>query len=718
MYKALNFLMSVVLVATIFTSCSNKVNIYVSPQGNDTNPGTKELPLASLNGAKNYVRNLKSETNGDINVWLRDGEYRLNKTVVFGLEDSGEGESIIRYQAYPNEKPVFTSDVTIEGWEKLDDTIPQLPKAAIGNIWVTKVSKLEGVPSKFYTLYDAEGRLPRARSKGFIPTVTPGTLVKEHDRDVLYYPPGIIKNWPNLSDVEIITRTRQGWMMNMLQLESVDEEANIATTVFPATYLMEELHLLPEVENTWVENVIEALDEPGEWVLNTLEGKLYLWARDSEKPKGIVAPTLQEYILVSGKEDAAGDADKPVRNLSFEGLTFMHGERYTWEGNDKGLQHDWDMYDKANALIRFRVAENCVVEQCHFVQSGGTAIRLDLYGQHIKIQNNRIEHVGATGILLCGYNPGSKDVNKNNLVYNNHISNVGDIYWHSPAIFIWQSGTNRIANNLIHNTPYAGVVISGLLDRFDTRAVYKEMDLSNPFENSVEADETYHFSRDNIVEHNEIHNGMEVIADGNGIYLRGAGVGNIIRQNYIHDFLAQKIVMQGGIRTDGLQKGTLITHNVIYNFVSHGIHLKHNNRAENNIIAGIRDAFHKGKVMPATSFKLRSGPLTGGSIKNNILYQPVGDVVFYEQGVGKDPLGMAWAKEADTDFNIYYSGDHPELAKQFLTTNQQEGIDENSLVADPFFVDYEKGNFKLNREGQALKLGIESLDVSIMGLKK
>ena len=61
---------------------------------------------------------------------------------MFGLEDSGKGESIIRYQAYPNEKPVFTSDVTIEGWEKLDDTIPELPKAAIGNVWVNRDSEI------------------------------------------------------------------------------------------------------------------------------------------------------------------------------------------------------------------------------------------------------------------------------------------------------------------------------------------------------------------------------------------------------------------------------------------------------------------------------------------------------------------------------------------------------------------------------------------------
>jgi hypothetical protein len=583
---------------------------------------------------------------------------------------------------------------------------------------VTAVPKIKDSAWHFYTLYDSEGRLPRARSKGFIPTIEPESLSKFQDRDELYFPEGTLKNWSNLEDVEVVVRPRQGWVMNILPLESVDEKAKIATTVFTATYLMEELHLIQGVECAWVENVLEALDEPGEWVLNTKEGKLYLWTRDNKKPNGIVAPLLNEYILVQGKEDKTGNADIPVRNLCFNGLTFMHGERYSWAAEDKGLQHDWEMFDKANSLIRFRVAENCTVENCHFVHSGGTAIRADLYGQNIKIQNNHIEYIGGTGVLLCGYAPGLKDVNKNNLVFNNHIQNVGEIYWHSPAIFLWQSGENRIANNLIHNTPYIGIIISGLLDRFDTRTVYKENDLSNPFENAIEEDESNHFSCNNRIEYNEIHHAMEVMADGNGIYLRGAGIGNVISQNYIHDFVAQQIVMQSAIRTDGLQKGTLITGNLIYNCVSHGIHLKYNNRVENNIFACIQASFHKGKTLPATSFKLRSGPLTGGSIKNNILYQPEGDVVFYEQGVGKDPGNVAWAKEADTDFNIYFSGGNPDFAQLFLEKNQKDGIDMNSLASDPLFVDPENGDFRLKPESPALKMGFVPIDLSLVGLRE
>ena len=217
------------------------------------------------------------------------------------------------------------------------------------------------------------------------------------------------------------------------------------------TYAMNVLHFLKKTKSCWVENTLEELDEPGEWALNTKQGKLYLWPRN-ESP--VVAPKLTELIRIEGEIDIDGPQDKPVRNLHFRGLTFMHGERYTIAENDAGLQHDWDMLDKANALVRLRGAEHCKIENCRFAHSGSGAIRVDLHGQHNEISGNVIEDMGGAGVLLSGYGPGTKDVNRKNLVYNNHIHHIGRVYSHSPGIMIWQSGENRVANNLVHHTPY------------------------------------------------------------------------------------------------------------------------------------------------------------------------------------------------------------------------------------------------------------------------
>jgi hypothetical protein len=136
---------------------------------------------------------------------------------------------------------------------------------------------------------------------------------------------------------------------------------------------------------------------------------------------------------------------------------------------------------------------------------------------------------------------------------------------------------------------------------------------------------------------------MEKLADGNWIYIRGAGAGNIIRRNYIHHLLGPT-VMQSAIRTDGGQRDTLIAENLIYKCVSQGITLKLNNRAENNIIADLIETRHKGRMIPVNYLKLREGPMTGGTIKRNILYHSGVNAEFYNERKEKRFPVMAAAR--------------------------------------------------------------------------
>jgi hypothetical protein len=393
--------------------------------------------------------------------------------------------------------------------------------------------------------------------------------------------------------------------------------------------------------------------------------------------------------------------------------------------DDVGLQHDWDMLDKANALVRLRGTENCTIEQCHFTHSGSSAIRVDLHGQQNEISGNHIEHMGGAGILLCGYGPGTKDVNKNNLVYNNHIHHNGRIYWHSPGIMIWQSGKNRVANNLIHHMPYSGMIISGCMPHFFTRngrelgRTIRRHEIDHLPRTPTLADvRPYLHTCDNQVEYNEIHNVMEELGDGNGIYIRGAGSGNVIRRNYVHH-LVTPMKMQAAIRTDGGQRDTLIAENLIYKCMAQGIILKLDNRCENNIVADI--------IAPPRGYylSLREGPLTGATIKRNIFYSVSKETVFIDElppGKGRkteDSRGraLARAKDADTDYNIYYCAADPTLGKTMLAKQQSDGVDTHSLAVDPLFVDPGNGDFRLTPNSPALDMGFVRFDLSKVGLR-
>jgi hypothetical protein len=709
-------LASATLAATFCDAAEPAADFFVAPHGSDAWSGTlaepnaqrTDGPFASLARARDAVRESGKSRLGDVVVLVRGGTYQLKQSVVFGLEDSGQGDATITYAAYPGETPVFSSGRKIEGWKKVTNALPGLPQAAIGNVYVAEVA------GRFHALFDADGLLPRARSQGFIP-------LDGGSRNQLHFPPGRLQNWPNVEDVEIVVRPHHAWIVNILPLTSVDERKQIARTSTDATYAMNRLHFLKDTESCWVENALEELDEPGEWILNTKEGKLYLWPRNDSP---VLAPQLTELICIEGQIDKQGPRDIPARNLRFRGLTFMHGERYQLADNDAGLQHDWDMHDKANALVRLRGTENCAIEKCRFAHSGSGAIRVDLHGEQNTISGNLIEHLGGAGILLCGYGPGTKDVNRKNLVYNNHIHHVGRIYSHSPGIMVWQSGENRVAHNLVHHTPYTGIIISGCMTDFFTRqgrelgrTIRRHEIVGLPKQPQLEDVRPYLHTHDNLIEYNEIHHAMELLGDGNAIYIRGAGAGNVIRRNYVHHLIAP-MIMQSAIRTDGGQTDTLIAENLIYKCTSQGIMLKLNNRCENNIVADI--------IAPPRGYYLavREGPLTDATIKRNIFYSSSDICTFIDElapGNGRATedrrgRGLAASKQADTDYNIYFCAADPQLGKQMLEKQQRDGVDAHSLAVDPRFVDSAHGDFRLKPDSPALKLGFVPIDLSKVGL--
>ena len=367
---------------------------------------------------------------------IRGGSYRLSDTVVFSLEDSAPVDGTITYAAYAGESPIFTSLVPIRSWQKASDPSPLLPDAARASIWTADVSNdLANV----LTLYDGTKRLRRAWSKSF----TPVAYISQSDPpDVLAFPTGAMKNWPDLRNGELRVIPSCDYEMCLIPLASVDEKSGIAKTVLPATRSMGRVKFMDET--VWVENILEVLDEPGEWVFSQSERKLYLWPTGDRPSEAIAAPKLTELLRVEGNIDYDGPEDAPVRGLVFEGLTFTGGERLPWHGATKGeLQHEWEHSDLPTALVRFRGAQNCAVTGCRFVDTSHAGIRLDLTCIDNRITRNEVAHTGGVGILLDGYGPGTKDANKRNEVSNNWVHHIGEIYWASPGIMVWQSGENK-----------------------------------------------------------------------------------------------------------------------------------------------------------------------------------------------------------------------------------------------------------------------------------
>ena len=80
---------------------------YVSPRGDDRNPGTEAEPFATLPRARNAVRAaIQAGLQKPATVMVRGGVYYLDETLVLDALDSGTREYPITYTAYPGEQPI------------------------------------------------------------------------------------------------------------------------------------------------------------------------------------------------------------------------------------------------------------------------------------------------------------------------------------------------------------------------------------------------------------------------------------------------------------------------------------------------------------------------------------------------------------------------------------------------------------------------------------
>jgi hypothetical protein len=677
------------------------MELYLSPTGKDTGSGTAAEPLATLARARDLVRDaIARGIDEDITVWLAGGVYPITETVLFGPQDSAPAGRTVTYAAMADQWPVLSGGVPVEGWRRPDKALEGLPADSAAHIWVADCPAGIG---RIGALFDRAGLLQRAAS----PRRVTAEESEEHEsRTELVFEAGDIRAWPNLEDVELFMTPRVPWTVNYLPLASVDEEARVAKTGLSATYPLTTRTGPAHIAKFYrIENFLDYLAGPGQWVQDTRAGRIYLWPRTEGPPEDIVAPALTELVRFEGDLDAAGW----VRGIVFDGLTFSHGDRMRFREGRLSLQHDWEQLDEPNALLRLRGAEGVAIRNCRFAHSGGTAVRLDLHAVDNAVVHNEIFDVGGTGVVLAGYGAGSRDENHHNVVQANHIHHVGQLWWHSAGVFVSQSGHNHIADNLIHHTPYCAMVLSGprmsVLDPQGNR-VHEGALTVRPEEMGDTPHEWpfmlgFRHARFNVVEHNEVHNAMQLLGDGNGIYVSGTGVGNVIRRNFVHDVEGAGTV--SAIRLDDEEFYTLVEDNVVWRICGAGIMSKNLNTVENNIVVDCYGPRQYGYLAAR-----HRGPCHGTGMRRNLLIRTPREQKepFFRFD---DPIGFL--HQVTLDDNLLWDVDEPEAAEAALEDLRGREKGRRSVVADPLFLDLEGGDFRLRPDSPALRTGYRPISL-------
>lgn len=717
--------------------------IHISPNGSDMNPGTREAPLKNLASAQKKVRDIiNSFGTGhkeDITVKLDPGIYRLTETLVMTPEDGGDGTFKVTWQGSKSGQSEISSGKILDGWQPFNEDM-KLLESARGRVWFVDLP----AGTEVKTLYGKNGIIPRARSEAIKPErisldgpielfgpdgpskgakkLKEGDPVWYHDR--FKFTKGAILPADDLDEVEFLIIPANQWIMNILPMGKIDFENSTVHLGKNCTYPIGIPHCAQK-GSIWLENSLSFI-KPGSWVYHKKASRLYFCPEEEEPEAGLETALLTEFIRVEGVYEIEGEKN-PCQGIHFKNLDFSRSKRFSFHGlTGKGIQHDWEMYDAPSCMLRFRHTEECSVSDCHFHDGDSGGLRMDLACRNNRVENCEFNNLGGCGVVLCGYGLSRNYLNRKNKILNNHIHHIGESHWHSPAIFIWQSGDNHIANNYLHHTPYTALVCSGrtVYDRngkgecsgtIDWNAVDeqcgKDYEHNAWFYSGLVSwwmREPLMHSRENLIEYNRIHDVMQILGDGNGIYISGAGGGNVVRFNVVGPCPSPN--MCEAIRCDDDQHHTIIHGNLIYRQGGRatGITLKGINRVTNNILALPLNATFRGML------SLETGPLNGSVIKHNIFYTSAENQKFVSEirihGQGRKARIM----DAESDENIYFCTAGPEIGRAWLEECRSFGSDINSLCCSPGFVNAENGDYNLEADAPALKIGFQPLPLEKM----
>jgi hypothetical protein len=640
------------------------VEFLVSPQGNDAWSGKaaervgNDGPFATIERGRDAARALLRERRQAVRIVLRGGTYYLNHPLEFGPEDSGAEGAPVVYAAAPGEEVVISGGSRLEGgqWARVNGQ----------KAWVVDIPEVKEGQWNFRQLFVNGERRPRTRlpREGFyqIESVPEQDTTQRQD-DIngdwqFVYADTDIQPWHNLQDVEIVAAAT--CTSNRLLIQEVDVEQHLVTfdriSRGPLMYGGNPAY--------WLENVLEALDTPGQWYLDRPLGRLYYLPKpgeDLEKAE-IIAPRLSRLVSIEGTQET------PVKHLRFQGITFAHTEwleppDWPREGRYTGAWYD------VPAAISLTHALECVVTRCVIEHGVAYGVEVREGCRDVEISRNRMSDLGAGGVKLWFKSARTT-------VSDNEISHTGMIFLTSYGICVGDSPGNQIIYNHIYDRHYTGILI-GWSMYFEESNAYG-----------------------NVVEHNHIHHiGLGVMSDMGGIYTEGICGGTRIRYNVVHD-IRTRLGDNNGIYHDS-GADILVEKNLVYRCTPLHIHYTRNIRLENNILA-------LGEWTQITRAGVFETPLLEYSFQRNIVYFSQGRVVG-----SWNPANRNCVYERNLYWNV--SGEPLLFGDKGWAEWQAAGKDLHSLIADPLFVDPEQGDFQLRPGSPAAQIGFEPWDLSDVG---
>ncbi|HLY09172.1 MAG TPA: right-handed parallel beta-helix repeat-containing protein [Planctomycetota bacterium] len=480
-----------------------------------------------------------------------------------------------------------------------------------------------------------------------------GSLTEDKPTRLKFKEGEIKPDWATRGDVEIIAL--QKWAEIRMPIVSVDAASRTAT-------LSGECHkwIIEDHARYWVENAPDLLDAPGEWYLDKKTGVLTYQPLEGEDPGTAVAiaPALQQIVRIEG-----------AKRLRFDGITFSHAD---WSMGPKGYADGQAAVDYPGAVWA-QGAVDCSFENCVVSHVGGYGIDLSRGCKNNRIVRCEVTDIGAGGIRIgeTALRKDEADQTRGNVVTDSHVHDIGLVFPAGVAVWVGHSAKNLLAHNHIHDTYYSAFSIGWSWGYGPSGA------------------------QDNLIEQNLVHDiGRSMLADMGGVYTLGTCTGTVIRNNVFHDIWSSTY---GGwaIYFDEGSTGVLAENNVAYRCKSNGFHQHYGkeNTLRNNVFALNQEA-QIARTRKEDHFTLL--------FDRNIVYWTEGKLL----SGNWDGKQFRWQR------NLFWN---PNGTTGLPETWKDQGLDQESVIADPLFVAPEKGDFTLRPNSPALKMGFQPIDVSTVG---
>jgi parallel beta-helix repeat protein len=667
-----------------------EVVLYVSPSGSNSASGRSAItkdgtngPLATLSQALTKRAEI---TNDSVRIVMAAGRYELSRTLLIRPEHSGTAQKPFIIQASPGARVVVSGSPRLTNWKR---------SVANPSLWTTPIPPWAKANGYLRLLFVDGKRWQRARipNSGYLNTAA--KLGSKSPIELPFKPGDLKQSWVG-SGAELTVLMK--WTdLHLPLLMDLDEQRNIALFQGGPVYSwMDE----PDARY-WVENSEDALDQPGEWVINRKTGFISLLGTDKFDPNESIvsAPVMETVVRLSGDPKS----NTKVRHVVLKGITFAEAG---YDMLAKGRISPQAAIESRGTIVG-EYADDCAIMDCRIENSGGYGVEIGRGCQRWKVVGNEMVELGAGGIRIGeasfrgvdetvlesatstkGQTPDenrripSPAANHSHRITDNHLHALGRIFPPACGILVLQSGTNYIGYNEINDLYYTAISVGWTWGY-----------TASP-------------CRGNIIEFNHLHDiGQGLLSDMGGVYTLGPQPGTVVRNNVIHD--VQSYRYGGwGLYTDEGSSGIIMENNVVYRCKDAGFHQHYGkeNVIRNNLLVdnsnhSVMRTRHEGHI----SFWFTNNVIVGDAEKflgANWAGGPTNYVI--NGNLWWDPAaGKSKAKYRFSNYNI--------------DRWKALGHDRNSVLEDPLLKDIKHPEEGLKSKSPAYKMGFRAIDTKNVG---